>query len=79
MADLLTVEEDAEAAKAGWELRHVYDLDTSRWRIMVLAEPHAEFGAQLVIDQARAGSRVAQKALQLLMTQAAVQPKRKKK
>lgn len=79
MFDLLTVEEDAEAAKAGWELCHVYDLATSRWRVMVLAEPHAEFGAQLVIGQARAGSRVAQKALQLLMAQTAAQPKRKKK
>lgn len=80
MHDLLTIEEDAEAAQAGWELCNVYDLASAKWRVMVLAQPHAEFGAQLVISQARAGSRVAQKALQLLMTQAASgQPKRKKK
>lgn len=78
-ADLLTVEETAQAAAQGWGLHHVYDLDTKLWRVMVLASPSAEAGSQFVVAQAKAGSPLAQKALRLVMAGFAAQPKKGKK
>lgn len=66
-AELLTILESAEAATQGWSLHHVYDLETSRWRVMVLGMPSAEVAGQRVIAAARMGSPLAQKALSLVM------------
>ena len=67
MHDLLTIEEDKEAAAQGWSLAHVYDLATARWRVMVLGMPSAEAVGQQVVALARMGNPVAQKALGLVM------------
>lgn len=67
MFDLLTIEEDAVAAVQGWSLAHVYDLETKRWRIMTLGSPHAEAAGQFVVNRARSGDALAQKALGLVM------------
>ena len=71
--DLMTPDEDKAAASQGWGLHHVFDLDTSKWVIRVLSqglsEPHNHSeGASLhVVNLARQGQPVAQKALKLLM------------
>jgi hypothetical protein len=66
--DLLTPLESAEAARHGWSLSHVYDLETARWRVMVLGMPNAEAVGQQIVGLARAGSPLAQKALSLVMS-----------
>lgn len=65
--DLLTILEAEEAAAQGWSLNHVYDLEAARWRIMVLGMPSAEATSRMVVASARVGSRLAQKALSLVM------------
>lgn len=65
--ELLTILESTEAAAQGWSLHHVYDLGTSRWRVMVLGSPSAEVAGQRVIAAARMGNQLAQKALSLVM------------
>ena len=65
--ELLTILETAEAAAQGWSLNHVYDLETSRWRVMVLGMPSAEVASQRVIAAARVGNQLAQKTLSLVM------------
>ena len=67
MFDLLTAEEDAKASIQGWGLHYVYDLEAERWRVMTLGNPHAEAAGQFVINQARSGDALAQKALSLVM------------
>lgn len=67
MFDLLTIEEDAAAAAQGWTLNHVYDLEAARWRVMTLGSPHAEAAGQFVVNRARMGDALAQKALGLVM------------
>ena len=62
MHDLLTVEEDKEAAKQGWGLHHVYELEAQRWSIRILpaeAAPH-------VVNLARANHPLPLKALGLM-------------
>ena len=65
--DLMTAEENTLAAAQGWSLGHVYDLETSRWRVMVLGMPSAEATGQAVVNRARMGDTLAQKALSLIM------------
>ena len=63
MYDLLTAEEDKTAAAQGWGLYHVYDMAVTQWVIRVLpaeASPN-------VVNLARAGDRLAVKALRILM------------
>ncbi len=67
MLDLLTIEEDKAAAAQGWQLCHVWDLETCKNRVMVLASPSAEAAGQFVVNQARMGNALAQKALSLIM------------
>lgn len=65
--ELLTTLETTEAARRGWSVNHVYDLDAARWRVMVLGMPSAEATSQQVIALARAGDTLAQKTLSLVM------------
>lgn len=65
--DLMTAEEDKLAAAQGWSLGHVYDLETSKWRVMVLGMPSAEATGRAVVGRARMGDALAQKALSLIM------------
>ena len=67
MRDLLTADEDLQAAAQGWGLFDVYDLKTTRWRVMVLGQPSAEVASRRVVEQARQGSGVALKALRLVV------------
>jgi hypothetical protein len=67
MHDLLTPEEDVAASAAGWGVYDVYDMKAGKWRVMVLGEPHAEAASRRVVEQARHGSKLAQKALALVM------------
>lgn len=76
MFDLLTIAEDEKAAQQGWSLNHVFDLKSGKWRVMVLGMPSAIAAGAFVVDQARTGSPLAQKALQLVM--ASNQGKKKK-
>jgi len=61
--ELLTPLEVVEAAAQGWSLSHVFDLASGKWRVMVLGMPSAETAGQFVVNQARMGSTLAQKAL----------------
>lgn len=65
--DLLTTNENLEAAAQGWNLQHVYDLESAKWRVMALGHPSAETAGMFVVNQARMGSPLAQKALGLIM------------
>lgn len=65
MHDLLTIEEDKEAAKNGWGLHHVFDLATDRWQISILP---AE-AAGLVVNLARNNHPLPLKALRLMTNQ----------
>lgn len=60
--DLLTLAEDAEAAKQGWGLHHVYEMEVRQWVIRILppeAAPH-------VVTLARANHPLPLKALRLM-------------
>lgn len=63
--DLLTLTEDAEAAKQGWGLHHVYELEAQRWSIRILP---AEAGPA-VVNLARANHPLPLKALRLMTNQ----------
>ena len=74
MTDLLTSEESAVAAAAGWMLCNVFDSKDKRWQVavlpLVIGQPplHSADRAGLhVINQARSGNALAIKALQLVM------------
>ena len=67
MRDLLTADEDLQAAAQGWGLFDVYDIKAARWRVMVLGQPSAEVASRRVVEQARQGSGVALKALRLVV------------
>lgn len=61
-SNLLTVEEDAQAAAQGWGLHHVYDLATHKWGARVLpaqAAPH-------VMHLARANHALPLKAMKII-------------
>ncbi len=62
--ELLSETETAFAAQQGWGLHHVIDGDVCR--VMVLGSPNAETIGAFVLNQARAGNGLAQKALQLI-------------
>ena len=64
---MLTPLETADAQAQGWSLNHVYDLATEKWRVMVLGMPSAELAGQFVVNQARMGNPLAQKALRFVM------------
>ena len=59
---LLSPEEDKEAAKQGWGLYHVYELNEKTWTLRILPTEAAE----LVVNMARNNQTLAQKALGLL-------------
>ena len=65
--DLLTSLECSQAASQGWSLHHVYDLKTARWLVMILGSPSVDDTCARVVQQARAGDPLAQKALSLVM------------
>lgn len=73
MSDLLSIEEDKAAAKQGWGLHHVYDQDVDQWVVRVLPItfrpplPDAKTAGAYVVNLARSGDGLAQKALQILM------------
>lgn len=79
MRDLLTDAEDEAAARDGWGVYDVYDLSTSRWRVMVLGRANAEAASRHVIAQAKMGSTLCIKALQLVMKGVVPRPKGKRK
>ena len=62
MFDLLTLDEDKQAAASGWTLQYVYDDKTSRWTVQVF--PIAM--TVNVIHQARIGNQLALKALRFV-------------
>lgn len=64
--DLLTKEEDAIAAANGWSLCHVYDLESSKWRVQVYGMPSSEAAGQAVVGRARMGDALCIKALRLV-------------
>lgn len=72
MFDLLTIEEDREAAASGWSLNYVYDARAERWAVQILplifAKPfeHADAMASQVIGLARIGHPLALKALRFV-------------
>lgn len=77
--ELLDKSETEAARVQGWGLHHVFDLKQKRWSVMVLAMPSAAAGSNHVIQQAQAGSALAQKALRLVMeSNSPSTPKRKK-
>lgn len=86
MPNLLTGEEATEAKRHGWTVEHVFDLKQDRWLIAVLPIEigqlpfqNAEAAALHVISNARAGSALCAKALQLVMAGNTPAPKGKKK
>lgn len=82
--DLLTEDETQRAAKDGWLVGYVYDLRTLRWAVQVLpvrfAKPftNASLAASHVVQQARQGSPLATKALQLVMASHSTKARKKK-
>lgn len=64
--ELLTPDEDVLALSQGWSLSHVYDLESSKWRVQVYGTPSSEMAGAFVVNQARAGNQLAIKALRLV-------------
>lgn len=68
--EFLTPLEEAEAYNLGWRLERIFQLDTLKWRVMVIptgAFPlDAESTAREVIYQAKTGIAVAIKALKIV-------------
>ena len=62
MNDLLSIEEDKQAAAQGWGLHHVYDMAVNQWGIRILP---AEAATQ-VVNMARAGQALPLKAIRLM-------------
>lgn len=62
MFDLLSVEEDKAAAAQGWGIHHVYELEAQKWVVRVLPVE----AAPVVVNLAKAGDRLALKALRIL-------------
>lgn len=87
MLDLLTIEEDEQAAKQGWLLSHVFDQSTSRWLVEILPTrsnekvKSARLMQTIVLNLARNKDPVALRAMSLVMAShaPAKPPKRKKK
>ena len=72
MYDLLTIEEDKQAAAGGWSLEYVYDTKTSRWVVQILPRSFmkpfhfADAMAARVVGMARMGDPLSIKALRLM-------------
>ena len=84
MLDLLSTQQDAQAASEGWQLCHVFDLKSSRWGVRVLSASermrNSEYATRHVITHARAGSALHIQALHLIGAAAnTAQPKKGKK
>lgn len=85
MNDLLTNQEQQHAAAQGWHACHVYDVAAARWRVEVLPTNHPTASAveaqAHVYQLARAGDKVAIRALQLVVRshQHTPPPKKRKK
>lgn len=62
MFDLLTIEEDAQAASEGWSLNYVFDLQKNKW----IVEISPSEMATTVIGMARMNHPLALKALRLV-------------
>ena len=83
MFDLLTIEEDKEAADLGWSLNYVYNVAVEKWAVQILplvfAKPfdHAEAVALKVVHDARVGHALSIKALRFMA--APIKPKGRKK
>lgn len=72
--ELLNPKETAIAAAMGWSVRHVYDLRSARWLVLVMPAvlgsaplPTAESAGIFVINLARQGNALAVKAMRLVM------------
>lgn len=82
MFDLLTIEEDQEAARLGWNLNYVFNDAANQWSVQILptvfAAPfkYAEIMAAKVVGDARMGHALSIKALRL--TVAPIKPKGKR-
>ena len=74
MFDLLSLEEDKEAAALGWCLSYVYNTKTCRWAIQILplvfSEPleYVDVIAAKVVGMGRINHPLALKALRLMAT-----------
>lgn len=66
-ADWLSDEEVAIAASQGWTLAKIYDLTSNKWYVQIYGMPSCDAVAQLVVNRARNGDALAQKALRLVM------------
>ena len=72
MFDLLTIEEDREAAAMGWSLNYVYHAEAKRWNAQVFplafVKPFecAESMAAHVVGMARMGHPLSIKALRFV-------------
>ena len=72
MIDLLTVEEDKQAAAEGWRVGYVYDLKTDRWTVQIFplafVKPFAFADAMAahVVGLARMGHPIALKAVRFV-------------
>ena len=60
--ELLTIEESTSALAQGWGIHHVHDLGTASWLVRILP-PQAR---QHVVNLAKAGHPIPQKALRLI-------------
>ncbi len=82
MYDLLSIEEDSEAAKRGWSVEYVFDCKTRKLVVLILPRhfappwPHAPAATAGVIQAARDGDRLSIKALGLMTR--GLKPKGKK-
>lgn len=62
MHDLLTADEDRQAAAQGWGLHHVYDMAVNQWVIRILPAEATTY----VVNLAKANQPLPLKALQLM-------------
>lgn len=81
MFDLLTIEEDIEAALFGWGVNYVYDLQSRRWTVQILPltflppTTNADIATSQVVGLARSGHLLAIKALRLVAAAPVAPPK----
>lgn len=66
LKELLTPDEVSKAAMQGWSLCHVFDLESSKWRVQIYGAPRCDLAGQLVVGQARMGDALCIKALRLV-------------
>ena len=84
MFDLLTKEEDEQAAARGWSLEYVFDCATNRLVVAILPKQfkppfvNGETMVRAVVAHARTGDRLSARALKLLMRGPVTQTRKKK-